>query len=541
MILLLFVTLLANVPRSNPPAIAEIAPQAVEQIQQPPPEQATDFGSGTPTGDGGKRGTGEGAGGGGTTTTAPPASDPSESAIEVGRLKRCVGNPPRQIEDPQSPPCVAYWPEGADNGGSTYKGVSSSEIRIAVPNANVRPEIYGPLFSFFNRRFQFYGRVLKPLNLDPGVGDVAGSQATAKKADEELKVFASLENAAANGGFHYLQELARRKVIGVTPRPLQSESYLKRYDPYLWQYAMATDRIFASTGEWACKRLARQPAAKASGIFPSGKFLSQTKRKFGVILQSDFPDVPVSVDPLVRELKACGEEPVVVQPLDDNSDQRYNDIALEMRGAEVTTILCLCGGTPNAHRLFGAFNSNEYTPELALNSYYLFDDNGQVGAYVGAQNRDQVIGLTFQPLDLGGGKHPADWALEEEGAAVASADAFFYSDIDRFYRQLLLLASGIQMAGPKLTPQTFAQGLQRTVFPNPDTPIMAGKVGFNGGSHSMTIDGAEFWWSNSAVSPYRQSYGPGALCYVDGGKRKKSGSWPEGGNPFTGPCFTGPK
>src|SRR5207249_12173565 len=92
------------------------------------------------------------------------------------------------------------------------------------------------------------------------------------------------------------------------------------------------------------------------------------------------------------------------------------------------------------------------------------------------------------------------------------------------YRDLLLLASGIQMAGPNLTPGTFEAALQRTVFPNPPSPLFAGHVGFSTGSHRQTIDAAEWWWSVNTVSPYKRPNG--TICYVDHGLRHSPDDWP---------------
>jgi hypothetical protein len=103
------------------------------------------------------------------------------------------------------------------------------------------------------------------------------------------------------------------------------------------------------------------------------------------------------------------------------------------------------------------------------------------------------------------------------------------------YRTLLVLMSGFQMAGPHLTPQSFSEGLNGAVFPNPDTPELAGHVSFAGHTYSMTIDGAEFWWGNGQRSPYPDT--TGAICYVGGGVRHNTGQWPRGGDPFfNGPC-----
>ena len=91
--------------QTPPPAIAELAPQAVQQIKDAPQQQSSELGSA----DGGS-----GIGDGVTTTTATtvvsavPGAPPTTAAaaVERARVRRCVGDPPRQTEDPQSPPCV---------------------------------------------------------------------------------------------------------------------------------------------------------------------------------------------------------------------------------------------------------------------------------------------------------------------------------------------------------------------------------------------------------------------------------------------------
>jgi hypothetical protein len=87
------------------------------------------------------------------------------------------------------------------------------------------------------------------------------------------------------------------------------------------------------------------------------------------------------------------------------------------------------------------------------------------------------------------------------------------------YQQLLLLASGIQMAGPNLTPETFEKALHETQFPNPDLPIHEGSVGFPNRSYSWTMDAAEIWYDPATPSPFPE-LGPGTWCYVDGGIRR---------------------
>src|SRR5437870_3600261 len=94
-------TLALRASSQEPPSIAEFAPQAQQPIKDAPEEQTSVAGQG-----------GEGLGIGGVPT---PSVVPSSvaggppKAIDRGQVRHCIGNPPRQTEDPQSPPCVPYW------------------------------------------------------------------------------------------------------------------------------------------------------------------------------------------------------------------------------------------------------------------------------------------------------------------------------------------------------------------------------------------------------------------------------------------------
>src|SRR5687768_9407701 len=96
-------TLALTSRQAPPPTIAEFAPQAVEQITD-----SSSDGSGT-----------RGASGETSALDSDNATDrAAPQTIDVARVRQCVGDPPRQVEDPQSPPCVPYW--SGDNGGATW-------------------------------------------------------------------------------------------------------------------------------------------------------------------------------------------------------------------------------------------------------------------------------------------------------------------------------------------------------------------------------------------------------------------------------------
>ncbi|MCI0347640.1 MAG: hypothetical protein L0221_19740, partial [Chloroflexi bacterium] len=107
-----------NFPQSNPTETLEYAPVPPDDSENPPP----------PAGNLGSLGLGT------TSAIADQAAaaplPPVQSIAKDASAKRCVGNPPRQTEDPLAPPCVAFFQ--GDNFGATYQGVTRDEVRILL-------------------------------------------------------------------------------------------------------------------------------------------------------------------------------------------------------------------------------------------------------------------------------------------------------------------------------------------------------------------------------------------------------------------------
>lgn len=526
-----------------PPTVAEFAPQAVQQIKQAPSNQSSKFGSG--------------AGGEGlleSTTTAPNTTSTTARAIAANLLKKCVGEPPRQTEDPQSPPCIAYW-EG-DNGGATYQGVTRDTIDVAIPTSedgddtspNAKRRFYNDLRDFLNKRFQFYGRrlVFHYYRSDLGVAP-PGQQADADAVIAD-KPFTSTFYRAADG-FYYNEKLAAAKIPSITGSYFgYTNDYLSQRSPYLLQYLMPADEMFANLGEWGCKRLVGAKATHAGT--PD---LQALPRKVGAILQTYYDADPTTLAPFVSEMKRDCNVDVVALPKnpvrqgDDTNGQSAavdpvtsRNAMLELKQKSVTTVFCMCqlftGGA-----LLKAATDEQYFPEWILSTYGPMDINAAytLGAAPPEQLRN-AFGLTFQPKAVRLEDEPFWWAVKEvDPGYQMAASSDNVNNRDEIYRPLLLLASAIQMAGPHLTAQSFADGLWKTNFPNPVHPNQAGAVGFRPHRYGMTLDGAEFWLSQSGRSPYTGD--SIAVCYVAGGKRYLKGQWPSGLSPdpfFNGNCET---
>jgi hypothetical protein len=548
-LLALLLPLLLNAATTAPPSAAEFSPNASQVIKESPPGAAS---ASNGEGGGGSGGTGEAGGDGGpaSTTTSLPAKT---EEISANLLKQCVGPAPeRQIEDPQSPPCIAYW--AGDNGGATAQGVTRDTIHIAVPTPNGFTQQYQALANFFNKRFQLYGRKIVFQYCSPsagkdsqGSGDQARQTADAAQAADGcgtgVKPFASTFYQFDNGPYYNQVMACRYHVVTVGSWQPFDTDYLNQCAPYLYNYPMVSQEIFARIGDWACARLVGRTARWASGTTsPAAPELNATKRNFGIFLAPYTSDDPVArrsaLDGLVDRLRQCGaetpERQIIINPVGQTSPgvavdpASANNAISQMKQANVSTIICLCATFPFG-ALARAASTNSYQPEWIGSTFGGLDQVviEQLAAAPASQTR-ALFGLTFVPRQVNPALEPYNAAFQEGdpamGAKTASTD---YSNFTQVYRPLLLLVSGLQMAGPNLTPESFQEGLRKTRFPNPITSLNAGAVGLPQDGSSFTRDAAEWWWSNTAKGPYTDdAAGKGAICYVDGGARHDLGTWP---------------
>ena len=519
--------------QTPPPAIAEISPQA-NKIQDAPAEQASRFGKGA-------GGAGQGDAAAGATTTTEAEALATTATTVVPRTRKCVGNPPRQIEDPQSPPCVPFWV--GDNGGSTWKGVTRDTINVVIPNYDSGNTGLTALYeAFFNHRFEFYGRKMKLIDgSSVPLGTPDQDQAGAATMDEQYHAFAV--GAGPPDDYYFYAASARRGMVAENTEVQFNDAHMNQMHN-VYQYFMGVDSQFMNYANWACRRLAGGNAVHA------GPLLTGSKRVFGTILTKNWQDNPVSTKPLEDELAHCNEKSKVTLTYTFNASSFPNpqispsdatNAMLQMKQQGVTSVFCLCDPT-ELGVLMHAATSQGYFPEWLLGSYVDIDNNLIVHGLVSAPDQmEHAMGVSFQPRATTGASMPAAWAAWEEDPTYQFRAGDQLAFAAKQYWAIFQIAAGIQMAGPHLTPQTFEEGLRRAQFPNPITKIMEGAAGFNDpfASHSMTKDGSEIYWDNSATDGAGGA-GNGAWCYVDGGARHRLGTWPAGGDPFfKGPCDTG--
>jgi hypothetical protein len=506
-----------------PPSVAEFAPQAERQIDASPTAQSSRFGAGDGSCDAtatactpGSASRGAAAATATTSTTSPAAQ------ILKARVRRCVGTPPRQTEDPQSPPCVNYF--DGDNGGATAKGVTRDAIRIAV--TDYAYEYFQVLVDHFNVRYEFFGRKLQLVK----IARLPDQRATAVAADEQARPFAATDWATGNVDVGaYQQELARRNIVSVVGEPKYATAAdYRRLAPYAWSYSPTLDEVEQNSGQFVCTSLAGRPARFADGL------QKLATRKFAIFVsRPKSRSIPVSA--LQAELQRCGVNDVTVYDIDRNDDNTRSTATFgRLRSDGVSSIILLAHQFDAGQYMFAA--PPDFRPEWILTGMPLQDNEAEWAVH-GAAQKQRLFGpwsfnKLLAPEDTPAYRAQQDFTGDADStvndtrtAAGRAGDPYFQSA----YRALLLLASGIQLAGPNLTPESFARGLQGTPFPNPNpgaAPWYQARVGFRPGEFTMTGDAAVAWWSDAA-----DSYGGGGLnqrggfCYVGRGTRFSPGQW----------------
>jgi hypothetical protein len=524
------VPLVLRAAQAAPPAIAEFAPQVTQAIRHAPPGQSSAFG--------GPSGTGPGSGASPRPSQPSPTLAPSPPALVVppgARVNKCIGDPPRQIEDPQSPPCIPFWDPKQSNGGATAFGVTATAINVAIPAYTLTGAGDAQtMINFFNHRFEFYGRklILKTFADSGQDATVEAMQADAQKV-EQASAFAELTYPLQDGAESiFYDALARLKhpVISVQGAiqslAVSSEAHLASMAPYEWNYVPTPDVVTRNLGEMICKQLVGRPPSRAGP--PTN---SAPTRKFGIMreVRAGYPSYDASL--LVGAIQACTGQPPLVVDFSSSGNSVQSEVAnaeLKMSSGGVTSVSCLCQTNLMEAWVLPEAQAQGYQPEWITSN--IGDQDGNESLFLAPDGQTaHAMGIRSRNKELPTLDMPYVWAIHYESpdnpkppytSSINGWDDWVYDD-------LLLLASGIQMAGPNLTPATFAAALQRTEFPNPGCdgpPYYQACVGFSDGGHTMQNSFAQIAWDPTAKNP-DASGKAGAYCYVAVGVRRSLGRW----------------
>jgi len=542
-----------NVPQSNPTQTLEFAPVPPEDDAPPPPDsgnvESLSLGSSStaPAGD---------ASGDGPGLPPPPPPPPGLGTRPV--TKRCVGNPPRQSEDPLSPPCVAHF-EG-DNGGATYSGVTADEVVIvvymddigiatssrgsenapphglvdlAVPPEGeefVKNRVLRAAQTYFNHRFQTYNRFVH-FYAYYGRPDATPEtrRAEAEQLIAELDPFAVVSYPERYAK-EYATALARSGVVNFMGRDIYNyegragytEDLYRQFPGLIWSFDPSINQRAELFSSYVCSKVVPFPVSFSGNPGENGQprslaFLANQAPEFSEVTQ---------YAQLIHEgLDDCGA--VFTRELGFNSSgkavcgENYQNAASNMaqlRQDGITTIVW--GGGIDVCQSTAA-GAVQYRPEWVIPGDTVMDANIYARTHEPSVHQ---FARTVSSYPRGGQLEDSQCfeAAREGDPAMPVADTRFFCG---HYADLRQLFTGIQVAGPRLSPEAMNLGFHAIPRLPSDEPAHEACF-YLTDDYSCVKDAQVSWWDPAARPPGRSEAGCWRL--MEDGQRYLAGQWPQG-------------
>ncbi|HET6811337.1 MAG TPA: hypothetical protein VFH50_10035 [Acidimicrobiales bacterium] len=451
--------------------------------------------------------------GGGLPGTSGSSGSAGHTVTTPANVGQCGGQTEQIPGDPYSPPCMTF---SGSNGGGTSTGVTANAVNVsfrvtsdqsfqqtlaqlagaqlADTNADTERTIQ-VLAQYFNSHFQFYGRKLA-FHFYNGQGSLSnellGQGQAQAEADaltaKQMGVFADMSAESEP----YAADLAAQKIMAFGD-PYLSRDWHQQHAPYGWSVATDGTDVAQIAADYTVQKLC--PNGKPASF--AGGNLKNAPRKFALLApENSWYQVSVDVAQSYGNQHHCaGTKYTYSLDLGTMSQQAANLIS-KLKADGVTTIECGCDPIFPVY-LSGQGAQQGYFPEFVVVGTALTDQD-----YVGQLYNQQFQSHAFG-ISPNGPTVPYTQTIGY--AAYKSIDpktepAFF---VNLIYAQMDMLAIGIQMAGPQLTPQSFQQGMFH--YPPKEGPM--GLWGWDGQQFTVPNDVREICWNPSTISAYNNKAG----------------------------------
>ena len=548
-----------TLPQANPSTTLELAPvpPSSQRVSAPLANFSSLSLAGSST-----LGTGTGpAAGGGLGSLSPlPVITPGQGSLPP-EIYQCVGG--RQTADPLSPPCSAYRYQG-DNGGSTYQGVTGGVVKILIyfdangtlntargadsptPNTIVNlddpPQAneVGSTFinrgweHYFNLHYQTYNRHIQfwvqygSLN-SGGVADANTRAADAAFGYSTVHPFAAL-NYGSFGGYQdvYNTYMSDHGVLIFGSAYGRSEAYYQKKAGLQWGYLPPLEIDAQHYADLVCTELKGQPSSYAAAA------LNGKPRKFAFMQDGDPSSTSYQQEDqeVLSDLKStCGLVPSVTvsfphdgYSIDNSTLPTYStENMAKLSNAGVTTILWPVGFEVKQSQ---AAQEIGYAPEWIMGN----DQNQACNFCSDFQNATTWSHAVIMTAVVYTPPLPQQICYQQyrtidSQAADSDVDLYACDGSQETYEDLRMVFDGIQVAGPRLTPQTIDQGfhaIPAVASTNNQVPACF----YSANDYTCIKDDILEHWDPSGDDP--NSSNPGCWRMESNGKRFISGQFPSG-------------
>lgn len=505
----------------------------------------SDAGSGT----GGTGGTGGSSSTGGTDTGSTGGTGGALGEVSFGKGPDCRPDGRQKGISTYMPPCVQWT--GANNGGSTTKGVTANTITVVRWNGRVDPatrailrgaqlsdepakvtQIMNVLRTYSNQHYQTYGREVVFVDYEasgPSEDDEAMKRDAINIAAKNP--FAVIEgDPAAAMPIVLLRDLAQRNILCMCSTSL-SEEFYGELPPLLWSSLPSINLYAKHTAEFIRKRLAGKPAVFAGDdLNPTQGYRTKT-RKFGLIyldgIKKVEPERRRAAEVMLRELANAGVTiPAAAQVgyiYDPGRNQQdVTALIAKMKNEGVTTII------PVWDPLYPILITKEATNQQYFPEWFMvgtgLSDTTTAGRLYDQQQWRHAFGIS--PLWVTWQTVANSTGAREYHHGAPGTPAGDEGVLINIYRsRIQTLFRGIHMAGPNLNYQSWIQGSLN--YPRTGGLPAAPLVYLTRQNPTEIKDFVEVFYDVDASGPdERGMQGNGMVMKVEGGRRYDIGQWP---------------
>lgn len=483
--------------------------------------------------------------------------------------KDCVDG--RQTSDPLSPPCVAFYQ--GNNGGATYQGVTGSLVKVLFyydcyqeltgasqgpfatpcgaiinldnpPPASQRIPPENALIAwekFFNLRYQTYNRHVQfwvqfaTYDQATGLEDSTSQTEDAANAYAEVHPFAviDLSSSFGGGGTGYVSYMNQHHVLVFGTAVGLSNQFYLGYPGLDYGYAPPIQKSASQYAQFFCSVLKGKPVDDVgpnSNPATDPPVKDGEPRKYGFIYTTD-PSVPtlteqakLSIADIQSEcgvtISATATYPNNGYVADTSTLPTYAIEAMaKFQQDGITTILWPAGFETKFSQ---AAQQEGYYPE------WILGDDALQAANSDAQFQNQqewahawiMTSQTYYPV-------LQDQICYREYRTVdqTSSDENVANYACPLYNSIRQLFTGIQVAGPDLTPQSIDEGfhaIPAVPSTNPQVPACF----YPPNDYTCVQDDAIEWYNPNAPATKTDDGEPGSWQMVFNGKRFLPGEFP---------------
>lgn len=488
------------------------------------------------TSGGGTASGGQGAAGGGTAGGGAGGGGQAAG----GDTSHCKGDRQHDVIY-NAPPCIPKWPDGADNGGATYPGVTGDEIKFIMFQCQSNPQVDAILASqglaasdaevdamldswakVINKYYETYGRTFKWERIRGDCPTSPPDPAKARQAAAEVAKKKPMFVYASGGGSAAADTFAQAGIVTVGIQWNINSFYAGRR-PFRWDIFPNADETADWMAEYYCKKMAKKPASNAGTVIHPSIGGRNTIRKLGIIVPDDGTGTILPAAQRVKRLvdECSGSNSLIITYQSDinRAEEQTRATVASLIENKITTVTCMCDPIAPTFSTNG-MTRNNYYPEHMLAGMGLLDYD--------------VLGRLYDK---------AQWQHAFGLSQLAQQPPFEQTDAARVWRAsgksgnpcaacnllsgyMSLVASMINAGGPNLNPGTIEGALVGRKYARGGWSETGGRadvylIKFGPNDYNAISDYREVIWDAGARSPIDGK--PGAYVSLKGGKRYAGG------------------